>query len=114
MKWFMLKAFLFTSLMFLVVLLGMQQANDGITKMKGYNDSNFKDAFTLQESETGELHASILGNDVTSHDLKQKKEKLEEMKAYNFFSSIGRKLSNGLSTLAENVIYFITDHLQKL
>ncbi|KAB2338614.1 DUF3679 domain-containing protein [Cytobacillus depressus] len=113
MKWFMLKTLLLTSLMFLAVLFGMQQANEGITKMKGYSDERFKGAFTLQENEAGELHASILGTDVTSHDLQQKKEKLEEMKAYNFFSSLGKKLSEGLSALAETTLHFITDLIKE-
>lgn len=109
MKWFMFKTFLLTSFMFIAVLFGMQQANEGITKMKGYHDESFKGAFTVQEKDTGELQASILGKDVSSHDLQQKKEKLEEMKAYNLFSSMGKKLSDGISALTENVIHFITD-----
>ncbi|MDQ7864107.1 hypothetical protein RCO48_32585 [Peribacillus frigoritolerans] len=31
------------------------------------------------------MEADILGEKVTSHDLETKKEKLEEMKAFNFF-----------------------------
>jgi hypothetical protein len=113
MKWFMLKTILFTSIMFLAVLFGMQQANEGITKMKGYSDENFKGAFTFHENETGDLQASILGKDVSSHDLRQKKEKLEEMKAYNFFSTMGKKLSNGISTMTETLLQAITDLMKK-
>ncbi|MEH7124077.1 YqxA family protein [Bacillus sp. JJ1532] len=113
MKWFMLKTFFLTILMFIVVLFSMQQASEGITKMKGYNDANFKGAFTLQENDSGGLQASILGNDVSSHDLEQKKAKLEEMKAYNFFSTMGKKLSEGISTMTETVVHFITDLIRE-
>ena len=85
--------------MFVSVLFGMQQANDGIIRMKGYGDEQFQGALSINENREGELEASILGNDVSSHDLEKKKEKIEEMKAYNFFSSIGKKLAG-----------FITNH----
>lgn len=85
MKIFMLKTCLIASVMFLCVLFGMQQANQGILRMKGYNDREFHNAFTVDKRENGELEASILGNNITSHDLEKKREQLEEMKAYNFF-----------------------------
>ncbi|WNS74358.1 DUF3679 domain-containing protein [Bacillus sp. DTU_2020_1000418_1_SI_GHA_SEK_038] len=113
MKWFMLKTLFLTTLMFLVVLFGMQEASEGIMKMKGYNDANFKGAFTFHDNEEGGLQASILGNDVSSHDLEQKKAKLEEMKAYNFFSTMGKKLSEGISTMTETMVHFITDLIRE-
>ncbi|WP_369425921.1 YqxA family protein [Cytobacillus pseudoceanisediminis] len=85
MKIFMLKALFLAALMFVSVLFGMQQANEGIHRMKGFHDEDFKSALTLNETNEGEVQASVLGNDLSSHDLQQKKEKLEEMKAYNFF-----------------------------
>lgn len=109
MKMFMLKTFFLAALMFVSVLFGMQQANEGIQRMKGFPDENFKGAFTIMEDEDGELQASLLGNDISSHDLQQKREKLEEMKAYNFFSSLGKNLSEGLTGLTEKAIAFITE-----
>ena len=53
----------------------------------------FQGALSINESSEGEIEASILGNDVSSHDLEKKKAELEEMKAYNFFSSIGKNVS---------------------
>ncbi|MFD2446124.1 YqxA family protein [Bacillus sp. CGMCC 1.16607] len=96
-KLFLFKSLLIASLMFLSVLFGMQQANIGIQKMKGYEDPKFKSALSLQTTESGELHASVLGNDVTSHDIESKKQKLEELKAYNFFSDLGKKISTIIS-----------------
>ncbi len=99
---------LIVALMFVSVLFGMEQANNGIQKMKGYSEDQFKGAFTLQESGDGGLEASILGSDVTSHDLEQKKKELEEMKAFNFFSSLGKNLANALSHITEKIIQLIT------
>jgi hypothetical protein len=81
-------------ILFLGVLIGMQTANDGIKKMKGYDDPKLTSAFELNQSKQGELEAAILGEKVTSHDLEKKKEKLEEMKAFNFFSSVGKELGD--------------------
>jgi hypothetical protein len=108
MKMFFIKGVILASLMFLSVLFGMQQANIGIQKMKGYDDPKFKSALTLQENKEGDLQASVLGVDVTSHDLEKKKQKLEEMKAYNLFSDIGKGISNGVSSGLKQIIELIS------
>lgn len=109
MKMFLFKGVILASLMFLSVLFGMQQANIGIQKMKGYEDPEFRSALTLQESEGGQLQASVLGVDVTSHDLEEKKQRLEEMKAYNLFSDIGKGISNGISSGLNQIFEMISD-----
>jgi hypothetical protein len=108
MKMFMLKSFMLASIMFLSVLFGMQQANEGIHKMKGYEDPEFKSAFSVSEKENGSYETAILGNDISSHDLEQKRKKLEEMKAFNLFSSLGKKLADGISTVVEKTVDLIT------
>ena len=113
MKWFMFKTFIFVSIMFMAVLFGMQQANEGIQNMRGYEDGAFKGAFSLQERGSGEYEASILGNELTSHDIKEKQRLLEEMKAYNFFSSLGKKLSEGVTSITEKSIDFVENLLKE-
>lgn len=113
MKLFMLKSLFLASIMFICVLFGMQQANEGIHKMKGYDDPNLGNAFTLTEGEEGKLQASFLGKDVTSHDLEKKKQELEKMNSYNIFSSSGKKITEGISTATDKTIKFITDTLEK-
>ena len=108
MKMFMLKSFMLASLMFISVLFGMQQANEGIHKMKGYEDPEFKSAFSIDEKENGSFETAILGNDISSHDLEQKRKKLEEMKAFNLFSSLGKNLADGVSTVVEKTVDLIT------
>lgn len=112
MKMFILKFILVCSLMFLSVLFGMQQAQEGIHRMKGVDDSNFKDALNVTENRNGEFEVSLLGNQISSHDLRKKKEQLEEMKAYNLFSSIGKKLAEGVSTLLEKMIGVVSSLLK--
>ena len=114
MKIFMLKALMIATVMFISVLFGMQQANDGINEMKGYEDAQFQGAFSFQDNGDGELEASILGNDVSSHDLEKKKAELEEMKAYNFFSSIGKALAGFITNLTEIIIQFIAGFITNL
>jgi len=107
MKMFMLKSIFLAAIMFVCVLFGMQQANDGIIKMRGYGNEQFQSALTFNETSEGEMEASVLGNDITSHDIEKKKAELEEMKAYNFFSSIGKSLAQLLSNITEMVIQFV-------
>ena len=113
MKMFMLKSLFIAALMFISVLFGMQFANDGIHRMKGYDDPNIGTAFTLNENERGKLQGTFLGQDVSSHDLEKKKEQLEKMKAYNLFSSVGKKLADGISTATGGTIEFIVEKLNQ-
>lgn len=108
MKMFMLKSVCIAALMFISVLAGMQMANDGIRKMKGYDDPNFQHAVSINESEK-DLNATFLGNDISSHDIEAKKKKLEEISAYNFFSSMGRKMSDGISGASKKILNLITE-----
>jgi len=103
MKMFMLKSFCIAALMFISVLAGMQMANNGIHKMKGYEDQNLQNAVSFNEKD-----ASILGQNISSHDLSAKKKKLEEISSYNFFSSMGKKMSDGITNTSEKIIQSIT------
>jgi hypothetical protein len=104
----MFKSFFVAALMFILVFTGMQMANGGIHKMKGYADPNFQNAISLDDN--GEhLKATFLGNDISSHDINEKKKKLEEMSAFNFFSSMGKKIAQAVSAASEKIIHIITD-----
>jgi hypothetical protein len=91
---FMMKSFMLTTVLLFGVLLGMQLANHGMMKMKGYEDPDFSSAFTVSQTKEGEIEASVLGSKVRTLDLQQKQEQLEQRKAFNFFSSFGKKFAD--------------------
>ncbi|MEH7236085.1 YqxA family protein [Bacillus sp. JJ1562] len=103
---FIMKCFLIVTVLLLGVLIGMQQANEGMKNMRGYNDPSLQGAFHISD-DNGEVEASVLGRRVTSHDLEQKQKQLEDVEAFNLFSSIGEKLGNGISTLFEKIMIAI-------
>lgn len=105
----MLKSFLLASIMFVCVLFGMQQANDGIHRMKGYDDTDFGSAISLRESEKGKIEASFLGQDVDSHDFSKKKEEIEEMNAYNIFSSAGKNITSTIADVTQKTISYLAE-----
>jgi len=107
----MLKSFLLCLVLFIGVIMGMQIANEGIKNMRGYETSETLGAFQLSEKEKGELEASILGNKLSSHDLKQKQEQLEQIEAFNFFSELGKWLSNTIQTLVSSIIEFVSEKI---
>lgn len=98
----MFKSFLLASLLFIGVLIGMQKANEGITKMKGFEDQSFQAPISFQK-DSNYMETSLLGKEVSSHDLEKKKEKLEEMKAFNFFSTIGKYLAATISSIVATI-----------
>lgn len=101
---FMMKCFFVLTVLLFGVLIGMQQANEGMKKMRGYDDPSLQGAFHITDSSDGEVEASVLGRKVTSHDLEEKQQQLEEVEAFNLFSSIGEKLGEGISALFEKAM----------
>lgn len=113
---FMLKCFLLCSVLLFGVLIGMQQANQGMIKMKGYKDPTLQGAFHVENGHTGDVEASILGNKVTSQDLQEKQAQLEQIEAFNFFSQIGKQfatfVSNGVSALVAAFAEWVNGFLE--
>ncbi|MGM9925486.1 MAG: YqxA family protein [Bacillus sp. (in: firmicutes)] len=89
---FSLKCLLVLIVFFVGVLLGMQKASTGIVNMRGYDDPSLYSAVSIEEN-NGEIDASILGKEMGTYDLQEKKEKLEELKAFNAFSGMGKKIA---------------------
>jgi hypothetical protein len=111
MKRFMLKSLLLVSVLFVGVLIGMQKANDGIRDMKGYDVEGLGTPLTISEDETGNIEASLLGQEMGSASISEKKKKLEEMKSFNFFSEIGKSVAGIMKGLAEKTVDFVSSLL---
>ncbi|WP_240253874.1 YqxA family protein [Fredinandcohnia quinoae] len=109
-----MKCFLISTVLLLGVLIGMQQANEGMKRMRGYDDPSLQGAFHISDNQNGEVEASVLGRKVTSHDIEQKHQQLEEVETFNFVSSIGKKLGDGISSLFEKVMTAIGNGIENL
>ena len=88
---------LLIAVIFLVgVLLGMQQANEGMRKMKGYNDPSLERVVHVSKNET-----IVLGQ-----SLEQKKEKLQQIETFNVFSKAGQQLATFIHSLIQHMLSF--------
>ena len=103
---FFLKCFLVIVIFFVGVMLGMQKANTGLVNMRGYDDPQLNSAISITD-ENGELSASIMGQQVDSHDLEEKKKRIQELKAFNFFSTMGKKVSDGTKDLFDKALKYV-------
>ncbi|WP_042345793.1 YqxA family protein [Bacillus massiliigorillae] len=103
---FFLKFLLVLIIFFVGVLLGMQKANIGMLNMRGYDDPKLYSAVSVEQRD-GEIDASILGKEINSYDLQEKKEKLEEIKAFNAFSNLGKKITESSKTLFNKALDFV-------
>lgn len=113
MRIFFLQFFLLVLLMFLGVLFGMQQANEGILTMRGYEDPSYASPFKIRTLEEGDLQASFLGTGYTSHDFTEKKNELEQIEAFNIFSSTGKKISEFITQLSKDTIEVVFELFKK-
>lgn len=105
------KFFLLIVVLFFGVLLGMQLANDGMKQMKGYEDPELKNAFTIQ-GEGAEKEASILGHDVSSNDFEKKQKELEEVEAFNVVSRTGKAISDGITNAAQSLYELVAKRIE--
>jgi hypothetical protein len=103
---FTVKFFLAVMILFFGVLLGMEQANEGLQKMRGYDDSSLPSVFHISKAKNGEVEASVLGNKVMAEGLQEKKEKIENMKTFNLFSELGKQFAEAVRSLMEQVLSF--------
>ncbi len=111
MKKFIFKCVVLISALFVGVLIGMQHANNGIVEMKGYHQESFNSPVGITQNQEGNVEASFLGNDIKSQTLSEKREKLEEMKAFNVFSSIGKGIANTIVSLTNKLVEVIASFI---
>ncbi|MET3699303.1 uncharacterized protein DUF3679 [Bacillus oleivorans] len=104
MKRFILKVLTLVFILFFGVLIGMQYANEGMMKMRGYSDPSFEQPLSLQEAAPGEVEASFLGNTLSTHDLEVKQKQLEEVKSFNLFSQIGKGLAQFITGFIQGIL----------
>ncbi|PKR85127.1 YqxA family protein [Heyndrickxia camelliae] len=108
---FFIKCSLLIALLFIGVLIGMEKANQGMVKMKGYDDPSLQSPVQTQEKNNGKIDTVVMGKNITSHNLEKKKEHLQDIKAFNFFSSIGKVLTNIISSVTEKIIDFVSSFI---
>lgn len=89
----------------------MQKANDGMNALKGNHGSG--EAFTIKENK-GKTDAEVLGTNIEVHDLKAKQKELEKTKSFNFFSSLGEKVSILISAICQGIVAFISAILSQI
>ncbi|OIU70619.1 DUF3679 domain-containing protein [Rossellomorea aquimaris] len=104
---FIMKCIVLICCLFVGVLIGMQHANKGIIEMKGHEKESFSSPVGMTQDQEGNVEATFLGKEVESQTLTEKKEKLEEMKAFNAFSSIGKALAGFIEGITTKIVEFI-------
>lgn len=106
---FILKVSALLFLLFFGIILGMQLANQNMKKMQGYDDPKMYEALTIDKQEDGEINATVLGNQISTTDLEEKKKEMEEWKAFNALSSAGKGISNTFTSIFKGMAGMISD-----
>jgi hypothetical protein len=108
---FFLKSLLLICFLLIGILIGMEKASDEMNKMSITDELG---AFNIQQNEKGKIEAEVLGENITSHNIKEKQEKLQAIKAFNFFSEIGGKLSELITKVFQAFIALLFSIIQKV
>lgn len=94
---FTLKSVVLTIFLLCIVFLGMQTAQQGLIKMKGYNDPSIEHVINVSKTSDGQVEAAVLGSKKVVN-IDEKQQFLEKRKAFNFFSSLGQSLAEGVKS----------------
>lgn len=103
MKMFLFKSFCLLSVMFISVLSGIQFADNGIHQMNGGMDHAGLKVSLYQNKQP------LSATDPFSHDIQAKQQKLEKMNAFNLFSFMGKKMSEGISNASAKILKSIAN-----
>ncbi|ANB60162.1 YqxA family protein [Anoxybacteroides amylolyticum] len=101
---FTIQFFAAVGILFFGVLLGMQQAKEGLLKMKGYHDPSFQSVVAVKKNQEGAVEATVMGNKVTAETVDEKAKKLEQWKMFNLFSELGKQLAEAVHTAAAKLL----------
>ncbi|WP_349407887.1 DUF3679 domain-containing protein [Pseudalkalibacillus sp. SCS-8] len=112
---FLLKSMVLISVLLVGIVIGMQQVGSQMDKMKGVESSR---ALEWKINDEGAVEAEVFGKQITSHDIKEKQQQLEEVEAFNLFSKLGAMISSLISdvltfimtmvgTIVSEILYFL-------
>ncbi len=104
---FFLKCFFITTVLFLGILVGIQMASNNIVKMTG--DESYSTATIIKNNDVETSEVINEDDKITSHDLQEKQQQLEQIETFNLFSQMGVKLSDALDHLFSNILTKITN-----
>lgn len=106
MKIFILKVSGISIVLSAFVLIGMQMADSGIHKIKDPNHVTGQSAIS-KVTGNQEAGPTSIRFGVKESVIKAKQKKLEEIHAFNLFSALGKKMSEGVSNVSEKLVNWL-------
>ncbi|MEH7461266.1 DUF3679 domain-containing protein [Bacillus thuringiensis] len=94
---------------FLITLVGIQVANSGLKRMKGYNDPTYEQIAHITGTNYGNIEKTIIGN---TFSVEEKQKQLEELKSFNMFESVGKGLASLVQNVTRSITYTIVDKIK--
>ncbi len=85
---FFMKCVVLITILFIGVLIGMQKANEGMLKMKGYEDHTLSSPFTINEINDEHVEATILGKNIAVQEYQDDQKEPKDHKVNNFFFGV--------------------------
>ncbi|OZM57759.1 hypothetical protein CIB95_05180 [Lottiidibacillus patelloidae] len=98
---FLMKCTLLFAVLVTGVVIGLQHAQSGIERLHD-TDRNYK--IKLINNDLSNEEMSFLTEKLSSSDLEKKHKQLEDVKAFNFFSTLGTFLSTTLTKILDYIV----------
>jgi len=110
---FVLKIILLVSTLLFGLLLGLQQAERGISSLEGTAQEEQK-GFYVKKIEDEHVEVAVLGEAFSTKQLEEKKEKWKERNQHNTLSHVGNVLGSIVYTVAHKGAQWVVQQMDRI
>jgi hypothetical protein len=110
---FTAKVILLLSTLLFGLILGIQQAEQGIISIKGIQE-NEKESFYIQKIDDGNIQVAVLGEAFSTKDWEEKQEDWKQRHHHNRISSLGNKLGETVYMISRKSAEWFVRQIDKV
>ncbi|QHE53046.1 DUF3679 domain-containing protein [Pontibacillus sp. HMF3514] len=94
------------------VLVGMNQASQGMIKMRGFESETFQEAVQTRHVDTGKVEVKVLGQDFQQVSMDEKQKKYEELQSSHGIQKVAVTLEKSVQWLYNQMIMVVYQFVQ--
>lgn len=110
---FIVRVILLLGTLLFGLLLGFQQAEQGIFSISGGQEEE-KESFYIKKIDEDHVQVAVLGNSFSTRDWEEKQEKWKERHQHNKLSNLGNKIGNSVYFISRTSAEWFVRQIDKL
>jgi len=94
------------------VLVGMNQASQGMIKMRGFESETFQEAVQTRHVDTGEVEVKVLGQDFQQVSMDEKQRKYDALQSSHGIQKVAVTLEKSVQWMYNQMIMVVYQFVQ--